>query len=72
MINPGIKTRTTQTDRETILSHRIEQILNIQIHNKTTEIVHQNNTDNFFLYKQQKKLNQILPVVTVQKFQNEN
>ena len=55
-----------------ILSHHIELTLNIQIHNKSTEISHQNITVKFTLYNQQKKLNQILPVLTVQKYQNYN
>ena len=34
------KTTKTQIDRQTILSHHIVLTLNIQAHNKTTEVVH--------------------------------
>ena len=46
MITLGIKTTTIQTDKETILSHHIEIILNSQLKkDKTTELAHLNAKD---------------------------
>ena len=58
VITPEIDTTITQGDSKTTLSHHIDLTLNIQNHNKTTEVVHQYTTDKLTKYNQQKKLNQ--------------
>ena len=58
----------TQTDQENILSHHIEILHNIKIHNKTIEEAHLNIKDKSSKYNQLKKPNQTLLVLITQKF----
>ena len=56
-----------QIDKENILSHRIEILHNINIHNKTIEVAHLNIKETSTRYNQLKKPNQTLSVLIPQK-----